>query len=46
MVNILLECSLKNKTINDVFIYHIISKFTEYGNNGTPKVKIRDFHTS
>ena len=32
-----IKTALKNKTINDVLIFHIISNFTGYDNNGTPK---------
>jgi hypothetical protein len=33
-----IKTALKNKTINDVLIFHIIPNFTGYGNNGTPTV--------
>ena len=32
------KTDLKNKPINDALIYHTKSKFSRYGNNGTPKV--------
>ena len=35
-----IKTALKNKTTSDVLIFHIISKFTGYGNNGTPKIFI------
>ena len=38
LVRMYIETALKNKTINNISIYCIISKLTGFGNNRTPKV--------